>query len=491
MKDRLQPWYAVRYSLITFAWLLMTASYAQDAALKTKVEAKLKAFAAVPGLKNAVWGFGLWDCTTGKPVVLKQGNTLMTTASTVKALTTAAALDKFGPHHRIITRLTVSPTTIYIEGGGDPSLGSEYLGAEPEAIINQWADKLKPELQGKPAKFLHADMSGWEPNWPAGYLWTDLGNYYGAGPRQVSWMDNMCRLKFGNGKLGHLAQVETVEPAEADRVKWLSQVKFGPEGSGDQAYAYGMMHDRIRYINGTIPVTTKGGFSIKVAMPEPELVLLNQLKAALGKKGIQTQDCYTTSPWSAQAKPLPKDAGELVYEHVGPTMAELVSKTNQHSLNHFADALLLKLGEDKSGRSTYKSGLEELENFCKKEMKMPDDQVFLADGSGLGPDNQVSVSAFGQFLLNARKQSWFSSFEQSLAITGKTGTMKDYGKGTPAEGNLILKTGSVTRVQNYVGYFTSKSGKKYAVVLMVNRFTGTFKNMRKATTDFLIGLPAF
>lgn len=483
------------FTILVLSLMTIGQVFAQSLKYRQAVQTKLKEYAKAEGLQAATWSFGLWDVQTGEVVATIRPNVLMTPASTLKAFTTAAMLDRYGPDYRYATKLVRYPDCIALVGCGDPSLGSEYQDVAGATIIKGWAQKVADANPSQEKPYLIADLDAFEQNLPDSYTWGDMGNYYGAGPRAINWEDNTTKLEFKIGQLGDLATLKSVSPKPYNEVDWRSSVTYAKPGSGDNAYVYGLSHDKVRVLNGTIPAGGKSGFVIKAAMPEPELVVLSQLQRALEDRQVKTEpNVYTTSVWSRSYKPVPVGAKptKVLDTYLSPPLSELVAKTNQESLNLFADAFLLKLGMPKEATiqnspATIKNGLDALTSFAGA-MGVDKSHFFVQDGSGLSPANCITAQAFGTFLLAVTKRKWFRDFDASLAVAGRSGTMKDQCLGTAATGNLHVKTGSLTRVQNFVGYYTGKDKRTYAVVLMVNRYTITYGAMRRLSTKLLSDL---
>ena len=60
-------------------------------------------------------------------------------------------------------------------------------------------------------------------------------------------------------------------------------------------------------------------------------------------------------------------------------------------------------------------------------------------------------------------------------------------KGTPLEGKVYVKSGSMERVKNYAGYIFS-NGKSYAFCVMVSNFSGTAKQVMQQIGILLNGV---
>jgi D-alanyl-D-alanine carboxypeptidase/D-alanyl-D-alanine-endopeptidase (penicillin-binding protein 4) len=63
-----------------------------------------------------------------------------------------------------------------------------------------------------------------------------------------------------------------------------------------------------------------------------------------------------------------------------------------------------------------------------------------------------------------------SSFVQSLPVAGYSGTLENFGKKSVLVGNVMAKTGSMTRVKNLAGYLRTRSGKTLAFAFIANNY---------------------
>jgi serine-type D-Ala-D-Ala carboxypeptidase/endopeptidase (penicillin-binding protein 4) len=114
--------------------------------------------------------------------------------------------------------------------------------------------------------------------------------------------------------------------------------------------------------------------------------------------------------------------------------------------------------------------------------------LFQHDGCGMSPMNGVSPRFFVQLLTYMRTQSKYKeAFFASLPVAGKTGTVKRLLAGTPLAGKVRAKSGSIRRVLCYSGYI-ELGEKEYAFSIMVNNYTGSSSNTRKAIEALLLSL---
>jgi D-alanyl-D-alanine carboxypeptidase/D-alanyl-D-alanine-endopeptidase (penicillin-binding protein 4) len=67
---------------------------------------------------------------------------------------------------------------------------------------------------------------------------------------------------------------------------------------------------------------------------------------------------------------------------------------------------------------------------------------------------------------------YFNEFYASLPDAGKEGTLKNYFKDQIFDSNLKAKSGSMTRVRSYAGYFKTMSGNELAFSILINNYSG-------------------
>ena len=91
-----------------------------------------------PVMRNAQWGFVVYDPKTKKVINSYNENASLIPASTTKLLTTEAAMSLFGKDYQWVTQLEYSGDidengilngNLYIIGSNDPSLGTGRAGA--------------------------------------------------------------------------------------------------------------------------------------------------------------------------------------------------------------------------------------------------------------------------------------------------------------------------------------------------------------------------
>src|SRR6266566_6243090 len=93
---------------------------AQDAGLGAKLDPIFQASGADVGVR-------IVDLNSGRELYARQADRPMMPASNMKLVTTATALDLFGPEYHFQTRLAMSGEDLYLIGVGDPGLGDPTI----------------------------------------------------------------------------------------------------------------------------------------------------------------------------------------------------------------------------------------------------------------------------------------------------------------------------------------------------------------------------
>jgi D-alanyl-D-alanine carboxypeptidase/D-alanyl-D-alanine-endopeptidase (penicillin-binding protein 4) len=90
------------------------------------------------------------------------------------------------------------------------------------------------------------------------------------------------------------------------------------------------------------------------------------------------------------------------------------------------------------------------------------------DGSGLSRANGRSAREWRQLLLTARTQPWWPQLYNALPVAGRTGTLAPRFRGTPAEGSVRAKTGTIIGGIALSGYGTTAGGRGVVFSVIVN-----------------------
>lgn len=448
---------------------------------QNSLQVAIDQFAADPVFANASVGFLAIDCATGEKIAAKNPATCLSPASTVKLFTTATAFQILGKEYTPKTRIYLDAKpdangvvngNLWIRGGGDASLGSKYYNPEGTEtfFLDLWADTLVKMgiKQIKGAIIADASEFGYQ-GIPDGWNWSDMGNYYGAGPSGLVLYDNMLKYIISTGTTpGSKTTFLQTIPAVSGLL-FHNYISSG--GGGDNSYIYGAPYSLDRFGTGTLPVKRKR-FEVKGSIPDPELLFAEELLRVLKVKGVTVRDSTKT------ARNLPNESAstrypgkQLFYEHQGRSVNSIAWWTNMKSVNLFAEELLCLIGYGSNGNGSTDNGITKLENYWTG--KIPVSGMFIKDGSGLSRGNAISPQHFCDLLKYMTTSKNFDAFYATLPVAGVSGTLSTVCRNQAAEGKVHAKSGTMNRIKSYCGYVETTSGKRIAFSFIVNNYNCT------------------
>ncbi len=92
----------------------------------------------------------------------------------------------------------------------------------------------------------------------------------------------------------------------------------------------------------------------------------------------------------------------------------------------------------------------------------------MLDGSGLSRADLVTADTTLQLLTYMNRHRFSVAFRDSLPVAGVDGTLRNRMKGTPAQGNVRAKTGTLGTATSLSGYVLSAAGERLVFSLMIN-----------------------
>jgi len=437
-------------------------------------------------LRNASIGFSVIDTRSGKTISEYHASTALVPASTLKVVTTGAALAILGNNFRYTTKLAYTGTfdkvtgiingDLVIIGSGDPSLQSDYFNSENENLTDKWAIALKEKGVKGITGTIIADASCFERTIPDQWIWGDIGNYFGAAPCGLTFRDNKFGMFFNSGKQGEQAILSEIQqPYLKNKIEIRSDVSSN--GDSDEAYVYGDPFGWKKLVSGTIPPERKN-YQVEAALPDPALLCAESLFTSLTKAGIKCQSDVRTVYEKNDSLNY-----TLLYSHTSPTVDQLIYHTNLKSNNLYCESLLLTMGKGKRN-----AGINAVKKYWQTK-GLDSTEVFMSDGCGLARSNVVTPQFLASVLSKTRRDSIaYKIISNSLPVAGKRGSMASVGNGSDIEGRLRAKTGYISRVRSYAGYVTSKSGKELAFAVIFNNYNCTPTQAKQKIERFLIAL---
>jgi D-alanyl-D-alanine carboxypeptidase/D-alanyl-D-alanine-endopeptidase (penicillin-binding protein 4) len=263
-------------------------------------------------------------------------------------------------------------------------------------------------------------------------------------------------------------------------------------------------------ISGTLPLGD-AGFVGGVAISDPALAFATMLRDALAKRGVKVDGRVRTVNWRTGGSIVPDPLIALVKlpdNLQQPALVEIASmnsapfsviaaQTLKPSQNQYTELILRTLGKtqpppaNETGRKDDEElGLAVVRNFLR-QAGVNDDELNLNDGSGLSRNDMIMADATVKLLTFMTRHRNFEQFREALPIAGVDGTLRTRMRGTPAEGNVRAKTGSLSSVASLSGYVTTAGGERLVFSMMLNNYPDAAAVRRDSIDAIAVLLASF
>ncbi|MEA2323445.1 MAG: hypothetical protein QOD81_3295 [Solirubrobacteraceae bacterium] len=159
----------------------------------------------------------------------------------------------------------------------------------------------------------------------------------------------------------------------------------------------------------------------------------------------------------------PPEAQELAAAQ-SPPIAELVRQINVPSDNFDAEMLFKGLGARFGGAGTTPAGGA----VVRAQLAALGIAPQIVDGSGLSRANRTSPRQVVLLLDQMHDQPVGPAFEASLAVAGRTGTIRRRMRGTPAQDRCRVKTGTLRADSTLAGVCTTTAGRTVGFAFLMS-----------------------
>ncbi|HLN55347.1 MAG TPA: D-alanyl-D-alanine carboxypeptidase/D-alanyl-D-alanine-endopeptidase [Bacteroidales bacterium] len=444
----------------------------------------LDSFLADTSLAHASYSLYIADAGSGEAVLDVNSARSLSPASVLKVVTSAVALELLGPYHTFTTKLGYTGKLsrsgkldgdIVIIGGGDPAMASPRFSLTYGDFPYRWVDEIKNAGIKKVKGRVITDDSYYDylPV-PSRWTWEDIGNYYGAGVYGASIFDNTYEITFNT--LGKKPVITGRYPEECN---YNLENYLTAEGTADLGYVFSAPYSTTGWIAGTIPAKREN-FVLSASIPDPPFLFARIMDEKIRDAGIEIAGKPTT---------VRIEKSRTVYdyttisEYISPILSEIMEVLNHESVNLYAETLVKELGKKYRSTGSAENGIKVIKAYLDS---LGIDGMFIVDGSGLSPANSISAYGLASLLIHMKKDGkYFEYYLNSLPDAGREGTLKNYFKDEVFADCLKAKSGSMTRVRSYAGYFTSRSGREMVFAFIANDFSGPSANIVRHYEEIL------
>ena len=426
-----------------------TDSAAIEIVDKTSLEIRFRQIldSLVPGSK---FGLSVRSVRSGNELMKINGDEKFTPASTLKTLTTAAALFHLPLNYEPKTILFLDGSiqnkifrgVLRIRGEGDPNLSGRFY-SDALYMLETMADSLKNAgidfIEGQ----IELDTSFYSgPRKPEHWNPKFYNAWYGAEVTPLSFNDNCTLLRLKPGKnLGDTASISVLP--DVHHVEVINNLTTTKKKRRRYTWDLDETKPRIT-IGGTIGI---GLDSVSLVLPvrNPAFYFKAALLKAFENKNLNFKE----------NKKIPRGITIRTFDFSAAPFLSILDEINQRSQNLHAEMLFRNMGQYVFRKGSAEGGKKAVQQFLK-EIKINPDAFEIFDGSGLSALNKVKPSAETELLYKMAKSRNATIYINSFA-SPEIGTGTSRMKLIDTPWKLKFKTGFIGSIHALAGYIFTEN----------------------------------
>ena len=406
--------------------------------------------------KQIFWGVRVARLKDDHEIFSINKNKRFRPASNMKVVIAAAALKALNSEYQFETKLFMdSNGNLVVVGSGDPTFTISHF--------KEWVDDLKKHNINR----ITGDIIGIDSifdDQKTGLLWSwdDLSNCYSAQISGLQINGNCVQLKITPGMKRSLANVQK-QP-----YTFYVDVLNNARTTGDRTnLRFKRQEDSNKiFIDGVINQAS-GGISKWVSVNNPTLyfstLLYEYLKASgfiiNGRPSDARDTGYVLNRSNAYQISVAKS----------PPLKSIINDFLKHSINLYGESILKSLGFIYFNEGTTYNGRLAV-NLILKQYALPEDVLFIADGSGLSMLNLISPEYMTTLLYSISKSYFSRTFFDALSTSGMDGTLRKRLDSSELKGNVHAKTGYIRNSRTLSGYIDTVGGDRLAFAIFANNY---------------------
>ena len=438
---------------------LALSCHAANAALPAKVEQALKA--------NKISNNSLSVMTVplgGQAGGLQfNADISVNPASTMKLVTTYAALELLGPNHQWKTEFYadgplkdgVLHGNLYLKGGGDPKLNMEKLWLLLRDLRINGVRQVQGDLVLDRSFFVAPQLPAFNDDGG------DANKPFLVKPDSL--LINLKAQRFitrAEGGKAHIAMdppIATVRIDNQVRVLKAATCPAWPD----------IRYNAVEQYDGTTLIVS--GQLAEGCSAQTYLSLLDHPSYAAGAVRGIWQELGGKILGKDRLGPVPEKARMLV-RAFSPDVVEIVRDINKYSNNTMARQLFLSIGAQfrtEADKDDAMAAQRVIRSWlARKGITAP--HLVMENGSGLSRAERISAREMALILQAAWRSPYAAEFRSSMPLVAMDGTMRRRLQRTPLVGEAHIKTGTLNNVRAIAGYSRDSNGQDWAVVAILN-----------------------
>jgi D-alanyl-D-alanine carboxypeptidase/D-alanyl-D-alanine-endopeptidase (penicillin-binding protein 4) len=471
----------IRPFLRTTQLLLATALLAAPTTAQS-VDDRLDTRLDTPPFQRHLWGVILTD-GNGDVLYRRNAERLFMPASNTKLIVAAVAAARLPGDWTVATSVYATGPVVegvlqgdlVLYGRGDPTFSRRCYDVDTTragACVEDPSEPLRQlagDLAARGIRLVNGNVVGdgsyfestlVHPAWET----YDLNWWYAAPVSALGFNDNAIDITYGPGAGIDAPPVITFEPDFGD-VSIDNRARTSAQGTRRSIDFFRTEGTTAIWAEGDIPLGSSERTEY-FALPDPNHFTALAFRAALGEQGIAVAGATLSTTDSLRYRHA-RASGPLAEVQSRP-LRDWIFPILNTSQNWFAEMLLKQLGRQFGEGGSWDAGLEVERRFLIDSVGIDSTQFSLTDGSGLSGSNLVTPAAFAALLAYMRAHPNFEVFAAGLPSSGQPGSLSARFLGTPLEGRVRAKTGSISRVNTLTGYIEQSDGAPLIFSVMAN-----------------------
>ena len=449
--------------LIAIFTLLLLPGYNLVASDTEKLKSELTSLFNSDDAKQIFWGVRVLRAKDNKEIYSLNKNKRFRPASNMKVVIASAALKALNSEYQFETKLFIDGKVIngtlkgnlVVVGSGDPTFTISHF--------KKWADDLKRYN----IKRITGDVIGVDSifdDQKTGLLWSwdDLSNCYSAQISGLQINSNCVQIKITPGPKNYPASVQ-----KAPYTSYVEILNSTKTTENKSALKFKRQEDSNRIlIDGEINHGSSG-ISKWVSVNNPTLYFSTLLHEYLRGSGIiingRPSDARDTGYM------LNRNKAYQISTAKSPQLRNIIKDFLKYSINLYGESILKSLGFIYFNEGTTYNGRLAV-NLILKQYELPEEVLFIADGSGLSMLNLISPEYMTSLLYNISKSYYYRTFFDALSTSGMDGTLRRRLDSDILRGNVHAKTGYIKNARTLSGYIDTTGGERLVFAIFANNY---------------------
>jgi len=428
---------------------------------------------------GANWGVEIRSLQTDRVLYQRNAGKLFVPASNMKLVTGSVALEALGPDFVYRTPVVaVGPVTngvlrgdLVVIGSGDPTIAADFRGGDALAVFHAWADSLRAHGVRRIAGRIVGDDDVFDDvPYGRGWAWDDMADYYSAEIGGLEYNLGVVGVTAAAGQSAGAPARITLDPDT--RYVRVANTSHTVPGAMEQIEVTRADTGNTFLVAGQIPAdtaTVRNDMSVR----NNTAYFVTVLRETLLASGIRVDGAAVDQDELAPAaRPVARDT---LWVQTSPPLREILPGFFKPSQNQVGEILLKTMGRALRGEGSARAGIAVVDSVTRL-WGLPPRKLAQADGSGLSRYNLVAPEFLIGVLEHMRQSPNWQTFYAALPIAGVDGTLRSRMKGTPLQGNVHAKTGTVSNVRSLSGYMTTAAGEPIVFSILVNHHTVTSRD---------------